>query len=762
MPNTRPNGLTKSQRDHNWRLSAVIFWPRTPLEKIFSHENHMYVSTPVVGEVTDAASKFIMDNDRLAFRPFYDAAEAFCADNKIIFGGQIGVDLLLGRALTPTSQPWDLYVAGAFSVAKNFVIALANARSPHVPARTTVLLTKLKNVEYSIQVASRELFRVRALEPYRGVDVAQLMAPVTRRGFFGRDVLCLPAELQLISIYQTLYTPAKNGKWAETIADEMALWGDRSGGRRGKNHREKNHHHAADPAVFARKFDMIAKLTADDILIGDHAASARPAACSRVQFISARTPAEICAGLNGAGVARSTHGGLNFTYANFALCIDDFRLTKHTIYVSNGRDQHPVADVFNASAHEMIPWVAGTSARQGNVWVLLRFSMIDIWSLRMIAALSKKNLDERIREIQARVAGLRQRALADLASTFQLTGYVGVFLDPAVAKSQLIKKLGLNFPPFYPAKGGGNMAGDVAASVVTGVVNGVVSGVVGNIVGNVAGKVVESMCATSAPKGAQCNLIESSPVDFSVDPTTKQRILLKVTRKPATSEAPADILARLKEWQAEMRGDASTVQWGIGKTLRSFYFKNAVFLPWIPARINNYVDIGCGDGLDVVALGQRYRIGSSTCADIADHRDEKHRRGKFVKVELGRPLAIPDNTADLVVVFHSIHHMREDVPTRLADIVRITTPGGLIFIKDHDVKNRLEASNVDFEHLAYLVADRNEPVEQLAREFPTFEPMTYLPASRVNEIMLAAGTERVFHGEINKRTYVYGSVYRKK
>lgn len=694
----------------------------------------MYLSTDVVDSVRGDAAAFIMDNDRKMYRPFYEEAEKFCVANRVMLGGPIGIAVLLSQPLTPTSPPWNLYIGASgstFDMAKKFAIAIAAARSPHVPAYTTTLRTDLKHVEYTVLVAARMLFKIHVLDAYRGVALSTIMKPVTRKGYYDHDILVVPAEIQLISVYRDLYSPARFGQWADLRATESALvaeWlGERSGGRR---HKARSDQPAqSNPQSFARSFDFIKHLAPDDVLIGDHAASqlgVTGSTSSRVQFISSRSPESICEALNRIETSRSSRGGMQFTHAKLALNIDDWRLTKHTIYVSNGRDQQPIADVFNASAHEMIPVVGAGQHRCAGVYVLLRFSMIDIWSLRIVASLSGKSLDARIAEIQKRVVGLRSLAEADPTARSPRE-HVGVYTDEIVAKRQYIKSLGPPFRPFYPAKvDGGDDGSDDPATP-----------------------------------------IPSREIDFTIDPDTKQQILRKVTGRQAASTSAHDMMRRLEAWRREAGVSASSTRsWGIGKTLSAYYYKNAVFLPWIPERIDSYVDIGCGDGLDVVALGQRYRVGTAVCADIADHRDKVAKRAsQYVQVELDQPLDIADGTATLVAVFHSLHHMRDNVAARLADIVRIVAPGGRIFIKDHDVTDDETASNVDFEHLAYLITEPawvDQPIDELVRDFATIEPMAYWSADHIDKIMTDLGTKRLDRREINRRTRVYGAIYERE
>jgi predicted methyltransferase len=138
----------------------------------------------------------------------------------------------------------------------------------------------------------------------------------------------------------------------------------------------------------------------------------------------------------------------------------------------------------------------------------------------------------------------------------------------------------------------------------------------------------------------------------------------------------------------------------------------------------------------------------------------------FVQVELGQPLSIPDGAADLVIVFHSLHNMQDDALWRLRDICRTVAPGGLVFIKDHDVTSAVRASNVDFEHLVYQIMSRESTVETpsdtTADTLPQVDPMTYYARGEVIDVMTGEGFELLWSDIISPRTYIYGCVFRRR
>ncbi len=653
----------------------------------------------------NAAVKFVMENDRMLFRPFFETAEIFCADRMII-GGRVGVDLLVGRGLSPESFMWDLYADDAYRAAKELTLALSKTRSPHIPAETATLRTDIKHKEFTILVFARMLFKVYAMEEYRGRKLSAIMGMANRSGLFTNTLLkCIPEEIVLISIYRNLYTPSRVGSWPDAIENEQKIYDlirDSLAAKATSVVGGKEHHGRDRLNQHGLTKTILELARGDYILCGDYALSKLGIIDdpNRIQLITAIDIEQICKELTRR--LGKTGPSLKITNVKYKLNIPgDFQTRKHTIYASiNGR-QTALADIFNSPVFEMIPFKKVGNYKVANLWVILRFIFIDVWVLKLILNITGDAVQPRIHSMLARADSVRKIIYTDLLSTFQLTNYMGNFLDEFVAKKKLIKDIGDRVPNYYPAR---------------------------EISGGQDG-------------------IKSARVDLSIDVETKKQILMKIVGK-----SDDDLMKIISEFSVQ-----SGSRWGIGKNLKSFFYKNSKFLPFLPRRIDTFVDIGCGDGMDIVALRTRIHVRTAICADVEDFRAPEYKNSKFVQVRLGEPLDIPDNTADVVAVFHSIHHMNECIENRLGDIIRITRPGGIIMIKDHDVTDLTRASNVDFEHLVYMAASTTD-LPDLIENFGQHEPMTYYSAKFIDSIM-TQGCKKIWYGDLNPRTSVYGAVY---
>lgn len=141
---------------------------------------------------------------------------------------------------------------------------------------------------------------------------------------------------------------------------------------------------------------------------------------------------------------------------------NDFRVNRVTIYIKmpsigNKIVEKPVIDIFNSGSFEMIPYVEKPFKDKmiyiGNMFVIMRFFMIDLWVLRIVlklGLLTRSIFEEKMRHILHDVKKVRDPNLKWLTYSFGLD-YIGYYDDYVVAKKIENVK---NFapPPYYPEK----------------------------------------------------------------------------------------------------------------------------------------------------------------------------------------------------------------------------------------------------------------------------------------------------------------------
>ena len=130
--------------------------------------------------------------------------------------------------------------------------------------------------------------------------------------------------------------------------------------------------------------------------------------------------------------------------------------------------------------------------------------------------------------------------------------------------------------------------------------------------------------------------------------------------------------------------------------------------------IGRILDFGSGIGNSIPWLRKYFSAAEVTCADVSEHSLEMAKARypgdeRFCGIS-GRPLPLADATFDLVFtacVFHHIEHSQH-VPW-LTELRRVTRPGGLLVVFEHNPWNPLTVHAVNtcpFDANARLISSR--------------------------------------------------------
>lgn len=434
----------------------------------------MYNLINILPDILPEAEKFVFDNDRELYIPFLRTIERFVIDNGLIIGGKIGLDLLVGKPLTKDSFEWDVYADDTYATAKRLATALHETKAQFIDTRFIGMRTDLRHKEFTIFINTRPMVKVYSLDRYHGIKLAELMGPVPRTSYILKEnIFCVPEEMQLIEIYRGLYSPSRVKDWPDLIKAEHALFNLIEGHIGEKALKVVG---SAQPVPRAKVDQILLRYVARQckqgtatVLVGDYALTYYdyPAPQSpRVQFITDVPIDDLVVALEREIKRKvSTLANYRVTYVRYALNIPtDFQIIKHTLYLSTGKEQTPIADTFNCTEFELIPYTLAKfdealNIRIGNPWVLLRFRFIDIWVLKLISSLDKnsaKFLRAKVLALLDSISALRRHVIETLKTApdllFQLNDYAGVYINEIEAKKRLIKETGEKFAIFYPAK----------------------------------------------------------------------------------------------------------------------------------------------------------------------------------------------------------------------------------------------------------------------------------------------------------------------
>ena len=170
-----------------------------------------------------------------------------------------------------------------------------------------------------------------------------------------------------------------------------------------------------------------------------------------------------------------------------------------------------------------------------------------------------------------------------------------------------------------------------------------------------------------------------------------------------------------------------------------------------PSEYGRALDVGCGTGVLAARLAARgYEVSgidpSEGMLEVmrAEHPDVEAHRGS------GAELPFDDESFDLVLTVAALHHIAEPRAVRatLAEMARVTRPGGRIVVWDHNPRNPYwkhlmervpqddgtERLIPEQEVLAGLLAGGARPISSDQLGFvPDFAPPSLLGAARAGE-----------------------------
>ncbi len=178
------------------------------------------------------------------------------------------------------------------------------------------------------------------------------------------------------------------------------------------------------------------------------------------------------------------------------------------------------------------------------------------------------------------------------------------------------------------------------------------------------------------------------------------------------------------------------------------------FLP--ESKKLSYLDIGCGDSKDSKEISELIGAKQTYFADV---KKQSISFGKFVLITENIPLKLTDDSIDVITMLHSAHHAK-DLQFRLLDLYRILKPGGILFIKDHNVETEDDAYAVNFEHFIYSVGEgKLEPED--SENFFSIEPIYHYSAEQLKEFLNELDMEEVYFKQGKKITNVYYAIFKK-
>ncbi len=410
----------------------------------------------IKADALDALTK--LDEEYLACQ---DLVEQFCKTNKILISS---VRALIGQP-RKRAEVVSVYAPNPFPVARDLSHFLLGVLRNFI-----YLKTVLKNEELFIEYRCRKVAEIFTLQKYASIDFFTMMQPVDMNG-----LLYLPVPIELMELYHKLYLPEKFDEWEELFNIESQLfdkWKVESKLPSAKS--ESRYRPFVTPSH--RHIAIIKSIIADFaktnncVLVGHWAMSdIMQLPTEKIQLISSSS-IEMDMQNIGICLAQTIKPPPNITVREQKLHITkDFRIRRFTIYlVGNDGKQIPIADIFNNASFELVPYTITKrhivikdrnrdallfdgEFRIGTSPVLLRFLLIDLWTLRLIRKLGKIDqslYNYRSLELMRFVASVRHKLTKkDILNK----EYIGIYKDYVVEKRIYNYQNKQNIRPYVPS-----------------------------------------------------------------------------------------------------------------------------------------------------------------------------------------------------------------------------------------------------------------------------------------------------------------------
>lgn len=425
-------------------------------------------------DVQDESIKYIK-KDRDHYQEVWELIEEYCEHNKLIISN---IYVLLDQSSATENiynKTYNIYCANPL-VHGNNLTNILHEKTKNIAKKFTKFKTIKEHEEFTIEYDMRIVATLYKVQKYKSMsknkhpetkDPNEIIKPVDIN-----KILYMPAEIEMIDIYHTLYDASKFDQYETSIEMEKKLY------EQYVIRREKGYL-GGDKSCVERKKDLLEAiklsivrdwLTKHDnlILIGTWAYNwilQGVNICTdveKIQLIGDISHNELLSILQ-RYISEFTKFQISVREQELHIP-KDFRTRRYTYYIhivsEHGVVEKPFLDLFNCCNFEIIPFtkvssvnVNGISSSKdkvytinvGNKYVILRFLFIDLWILRLIknmGFISKDILDKKMDRIIAMIEKIRNKYGEEL----QEYNFLGIFKNYDIDK----KKITLQGKKFYP------------------------------------------------------------------------------------------------------------------------------------------------------------------------------------------------------------------------------------------------------------------------------------------------------------------------
>ncbi|AJZ77073.1 pK421R [African swine fever virus] len=415
----------------------------------------MYTHVDVVG-IAEASAALYVQKDRDRYLDVLTTIENFIYQHKCIITGESAHLLFLKKNI----YLYEFYSNNVAEHSKALATLLYKL-DPEYLTRYTVLITKIPNHWYVINVDQREFVRLYAIPAVKQHLPIPILPFYCTSALTHQELFCLGPELQLIQIYSKLCNPNFVEEWPTLLDYEKSMrmlfleqFPRRLEIAGGKKEEEKHE-------SIIKKIILEMVSTRQRIVVGgyiqknlyNHVLKNK----NRLQLI---TSLDIYEEKDIIQQFCDSNGLKIKIRINNPLLPTNPELRRLTIYFNHNNDDdqsYLIVDMYNTGSYELVPTnqinTLDGSFLIGTPFVQARFLLVEIWVLMLIAQQTKKDTKKIIQFFINQYEMLMNSPWPSMEALFPSSSkrYLGNYVDP----NALIKWAQLKLkriPPFYPGK----------------------------------------------------------------------------------------------------------------------------------------------------------------------------------------------------------------------------------------------------------------------------------------------------------------------
>lgn len=359
----------------------------------------MYEALNVV-ENAESQAKIIIQKDRIRYEKFIEAGEQFAAKH----------GLIIGEVNIGDNFKYEFFSDRAATHARALgeILYLLD---PDGLGHYATVMTKVANHILNVSVDSRELFTISSLPVCRGVRFFNTIIPDKYPAHFAKQsdgspvqLNCVGPEIRLMNVYASICNPANAKNWGKLLLTETELRKIFLKSYALKIEKIVKHGGKSFSSTFYKLYEKILELYVPGpgrVLIGENAidlfrnqqinsdriqvitTSALDNEAQEITIIAKKIGAEITWRIDEPNIPT------------------EHRLRRLTVHcVTKGR-RDIIIDVYNSASFELIPFIIHSlvipsirtvTIKIGTPFVIMRYRLIDIWSIQILVQLGAIDL----------------------------------------------------------------------------------------------------------------------------------------------------------------------------------------------------------------------------------------------------------------------------------------------------------------------------------------------------------------------------------